>query len=472
MIYRRFLLILICFSTIHVCADADPYPSKFDGNFEAWSDKRLDLLSLYLPKDPIILVAGALYGNEVKTMANKWPDAHILSFEPNPHAFEILSSTTAYLDRVKAYPLALNDQAGTATFYVCHGTNGDNPIFEHASSLLKPTPGMAIHYQGPVIDVECVNLDQWCQENDVTHIDCLRLNVRGSEYQVLNSSPHIVDHAKVIFINTFIYPFREDNTIYDDLDAFLCKKGFRLLAHWYRMGLEGEAIYVRNDYFHDQATEEYLCSHSVDESSYERCHEEFFNVYYDLDNANDTIKNALKAGLPYEGNIGMLIDSIIDQGSIVVDIGAHIGPHTIAMSKKVGPHGAVYAFEPDNKLYMEHLHNLQINACVNTISISKELGTHGQNTLDSLNLRDVSLIKINMGHDELSILKGGSETLYKNHPVIIFRKNLNEDIFDQVVALMVSYDYEVYNICGDDYVAFPLQGGASYSHYKEIFQRL
>jgi FkbM family methyltransferase len=37
---------------------------------------------------------------------------------------------------------------------------------------------------------------------------------------------------------------------------------------------------------------------------------------------------------------------LVTKGSVVFDIGAHVGYHALAMARKVGPSGRVYAFEP------------------------------------------------------------------------------------------------------------------------------
>ena len=49
----------------------------------------------------------------------------------------------------------------------------------------------------------------------------------------------------------------------------------------------------------------------------------------------------------YEENETALIKKEIEQGNIVLDIGANIGYYTLIVAKLVGKNGKVFAFEPD-----------------------------------------------------------------------------------------------------------------------------
>src|ERR1700679_2648 len=65
-------------------------------------------------------------------------------------------------------------------------------------------------------------------------------------------------------------------------------------------------------------------------------HHEFY-IDIDTNEETDTVKSTIKSGHSYEGNLGIIIDELTKPGSIAIDMGAHIGVHTIVMSEKVGP---------------------------------------------------------------------------------------------------------------------------------------
>jgi|GEM_PF-3289285 len=248
-------------------------------------------------------------------------------------------------------------------------------------------------------------------------------------------------------------------------------------------------------------------------TKYRRYYEPFFKVYYDLDDdPKDTIKTLLKQGLAYEGNIGLILDHLAKRGSSVLDIGSHIGVHSITMSRKVGPEGTVIAFEPDKKLHSELLQNLKINDCNNVVSICKALGdserivslknNHIQQdsdefwlprsegvsnkvetiTLDSLKIDNLSLIKMDVENYEYFVLKGGKETILRNKPVIVFECWIGADYenansyekanFDRVISLIESYGYEIHVIYCNDFIAFPIESTGELAEYKKNFKKL
>ncbi len=170
------------------------------------------------------------------------------------------------------------------------------------------------------------------------------------------------------------------------------------------------------------------------------------NGYFYLDNVDDMIKNVLKKGQTWESHIQKILQKFARPGSTVLDIGAHIGTHTMALAQAVGAEGKVIAFEPQPKIFRELFLNMNINNLKNIVYYwagvganegkielsplvsSNEGGTPlgggtGQFvqllTIDSLHLKDVSLMKIDVEGMEDQALDGARETILSNRPVII-----------------------------------------------------
>jgi FkbM family methyltransferase len=207
-----------------------------------------DVFENWLP-DPIIFEAGGHNGEDTVIFSKRFPNGKIISFEPNPTAFEKLLKATSDSSNVYAHNLAVNNKNGFATFYVCHGPHGTDPIYDGASSLLEPSNSMKIHYMGPRIEVPCVILDDWCKENSIDHIDFMWLDIEGSELAVLKSSPEILKTVKVIYTETNFYKFRKGTALFKDLKTFLTKSGFKLVVHWYTPKIQGNAIFAKNSIF-------------------------------------------------------------------------------------------------------------------------------------------------------------------------------------------------------------------------------
>ncbi len=219
------------------------------GLFYGQGDVDLAWLPQFLPYNPVIVEAGAFRGAETVRAAKIWPKGRIIAFEPNPAAFAKLQEAVADLENVETHPLALNVYNGTAVLNVCLGMQGKDPIYGYASSLLPLTPEMQIYCKGPQIEVPCVVLSDWCRENKVDHIDVLRLEAEGMELPLLQSSLEILESVKVIYVRTFMHPYRQGMTRYHELKRFLEQAGFVLLSHWFTRDIDGRAIFLSRELF-------------------------------------------------------------------------------------------------------------------------------------------------------------------------------------------------------------------------------
>jgi FkbM family methyltransferase len=164
-----------------------------------------------------------------------------------------------------------------------------------------------------------------------------------------------------------------------------------------------------------------------------------------LDDTNDLIKNELRAGRVWEPHVVSQIIKYVRLGSTVLDIGAHIGAHTLYMSKLVGPAGKVYTFEPQRKIYRELYQNIKLNGAGNVVPMRYAAGdtntiiemnpsTDGNEggtsvgeggdraelrTVDSFGFKNVSLMKIDVEHLEEQVLEGARQTIAESKPVLL-----------------------------------------------------
>ena len=226
---------------------------------------------------------------------------------------------------------------------------------------------------------------------------------------------------------------------------------------------------------------------------YTVCHIPNVGAFYtDKDGRYDTIKNVLRRGEVWETFAIEIIKKYAVPGTVVLDIGAHIGTHTITMSRCVGPLGAVISFEPQIKIYSELVENLRMNNIINVKPLRYALGEtnkrvemdptrlHNEGgtavgsggdkvemrTLDSFNLKNVSFIKMDAENYEDRVIEGAIQTIQNNRPIMLIEIMGNTDKAREIgdnlekrkeaaIKRLESLDYKV--ISAGDYLAIPIE---------------
>lgn len=155
-----------------------------------------------------------------------------------------------------------------------------------------------------------------------------------------------------------------------------------------------------------------------------------------------------------------------------LDIGAHTGTYSISLSEYCNK---VYAFEPQRITYYSlcggvALSNIKNVFCLNIgLGTTEQVGTQSLNiisldgggstlhnnttepildteeieikTLDSLNLENISFIKMDVENNEYQVLLGSIQTLQRsNYPPILFEMN---KVNDAIIRFLETNNYNV-----------------------------
>lgn len=183
---------------------------------------------------PMLLDVGANVGQTVESLRSAFPRATIHAFEPAGPAFESLSKVCA-------------GQAGTRAWNVGVGAEpGRLALNENSASVMSSFLPLGEHGWGEVVtrrEVDVVTLDQFARDQGIAHIDLLKSDTQGFDFQVLQGARGLLEAGRISLV-FFEYTFsRQYQGIapFHQAHALLAGAGYELAA-FYRPFVERDII--------------------------------------------------------------------------------------------------------------------------------------------------------------------------------------------------------------------------------------
>lgn len=197
---------------------------------------------------------------------------------------------------------------------------------------------------------------------------------------------------------------------------------------------------------------------------------------YFLFNDNDVyVGRSLKQYGEFSRGEQILFDQVLKPGSVIAEIGANIGAHTVALARMVGRRGRVLAYEPQRIVFQTLCANVALNNLLNVECFQIALGDHkgqlkvpsidyeksgnfggvtvdaheqGQNVAlerfdDHFRYRALHLMKIDVEGMELPVLEGARETIARHKP-ILYVENDRPDRSEDLIGLLFEIGYRLW----------------------------
>ena len=180
-----------------------------------------------------------------------FPQAQVFAFECNPAAVELCrrNIVAAGVEGVTLVSRAISDTNGTVDFYSIDPTrtvtsHGDGNI--GASSLFQASPDYPYEqYVQNKISVEATTLARWAQENSVTDIDLIWMDLQGAELKALHGMNGILNNIRILYTEVEFKPIYIGQPLFPEIDLFMRQHGFRLHGQFNRSEWFGDAMYVQ-----------------------------------------------------------------------------------------------------------------------------------------------------------------------------------------------------------------------------------
>lgn len=204
------------------------------------NDQMLSYVKRFIPANPTILEAGGNLGEDTRRMKRIWPNATMHVFEPLPWSFRSMLHNNSDLTNVHCYEYALTNYTGTTNFYVDIPNNG-------SSSIGLPLDFNRSEFDLSPLQVECITLDKWAQQNNIDHIDFMWLDMESHELYALKQGLTILSTVKAIFTEVAYEPVREGSALYPELRSFLEAHGFQEVWKCKHSHRFGDALFIKKE---------------------------------------------------------------------------------------------------------------------------------------------------------------------------------------------------------------------------------
>lgn len=136
-------------------------------------------------RDPVnIIDAGANIGYSAVWLATKYPSAQIIAIEPDVENFRLLEHNTRTFLNIKCVNAAVWSYSGRIKL----SDPGSGPWACRASA------------DAPGVEVTAISIDDLMQQYSIEHLDLLKMDIEGGEYEVFQSSNDFIEQTDHIAI--------------------------------------------------------------------------------------------------------------------------------------------------------------------------------------------------------------------------------------------------------------------------------
>jgi FkbM family methyltransferase len=198
----------------------------------------VDLIFSLLPENPVVVEAGAQFGEDTDKMSLLWPKGTIYAFEPSPLSYPSVAQLAVNRSNIFSSQLALSNVSGEMPFYLAGG----------ASSLLCPQDGFNRAYFHVDVDhpifVKVVKLDKWLDEQGISRVDFLWLDMEGNELRALEGLGKRLSDVTLIYAEVNIQRFWNGCVCYEELKTWLSEQGFEEIWSEIIPGWQGNALFL------------------------------------------------------------------------------------------------------------------------------------------------------------------------------------------------------------------------------------
>lgn len=153
-----------------------------------------------------------------------------IGFEPDGEEYNRLNQQSVNKNW-RFYPIALGNRQEKRTFFVCNWS-GSSSFYPEKFSFIERFPyeeNLKAMEVLKHVDIETVELDYFAKANNIDYVDFIKLDVEGSELDVLQGAINILQTSVMgLSLEVLFHSCIRNQPTFSNIDLFLNSLGFRL----------------------------------------------------------------------------------------------------------------------------------------------------------------------------------------------------------------------------------------------------
>lgn len=201
-----------------------------------------DMASFLDTRRPLVFDVGANTGQSVRTIRTRFPGSILHSFEPSPSTFTELEEKCGGLPDVSLWNCGLG--SGQAEKTLLENFRSDMSSF---LPLGASGWGMVVKETRVMVDT----IDAFCTDKGIVHIDILKSDTQGYDFEVLKGAEGMMASRSIslIYFEVIFSDMYRGVGSFDQAYELLIRHGFRLVSFydlWYqgRLASATDALFV------------------------------------------------------------------------------------------------------------------------------------------------------------------------------------------------------------------------------------